>query len=121
LLKRAEIYDHSCKEELSLCGRYTLLRDEMKIRQRFDIDREIADYGPSYNIAPGQNVLAVIHDGNDRRAGYLRWGLVPFCAIDERIVYKMINARSETIDEKASFNILLLWKSCLIISYSFYV
>jgi len=103
-----------------LCGRYTLLRDEMKIRQRFDIDKEIADYEPSYNIAPGQNVLAVIHDGNDRRAGYLRWGLVPFWAKDERIGYKMINARSETIDEKASFKHLLMRKRCLIIADSFY-
>src|SRR5690625_3071709 len=92
----------------------------MKIRQRFDIDREIADYGPSYNIAPGQNVLAVIHDGNDRRAGYLRWGLVPFWAKDEKIGYKMINARSETIHKKPSFKHLLLRKRCIVVADSFY-
>src|SRR5699024_2962998 len=57
---------------------------------------------------------------NDRRVGYLRWGLVPFWAKDERIGYKMINGRRETIDEKASFKHLLMRIRCLIIGDSFY-
>lgn len=103
-----------------MCGRYTLLRDELEIRQRFDIEKEIAGFHQSYNIAPGQRVLAVIYDGTKRRAGYMRWGLVPSWAKDTKIGYKMINARSETIDEKASFKNLLLRKRCLIIADSFY-
>jgi putative SOS response-associated peptidase YedK len=103
-----------------MCGRYTLLADEMKIRQRFMLEQAIADYEMSYNIAPGQNVLAIIHDGEKRRAGYLRWGLVPFWAKDVKIGYKMMNARSETIHEKPSFKHLLLRKHCLIIADSFY-
>src|SRR5699024_9000558 len=92
----------------------------MKIRQRFDIDRVIADYGHREDVARCHNVIAVIHDGSDRRARYLRWGLVAFWAKDERIGYKMINSRSETIDEKASFKHLLMRKRCLIIADSFY-
>ena len=103
-----------------MCGRYTLLRDEVAIKQRFHLDSINAKYEPSYNIAPGQNVLAVIYDGKERRAGYLRWGLVPSWADDARIGYKMINARSETIAEKASFKNLLMRKRCLIIADSFY-
>src|SRR5690625_683611 len=103
-----------------MCGRYTLLADELKIRNRFGLMEEIIDYMPSYNIAPGQNVLAVIFDGKERRAGYLKWGLVPFWAKDEKIGYKLINARSETIHEKPSFKHLLLRKRCLIIADSFY-
>lgn len=103
-----------------MCGRYTLLADELKIRQAFQIHHHIDSYVPSYNIAPGQEVLAVIHDGQERRAGYIRWGLVPSWAKDEKIGYKMINARSETAHEKPSFKKLMARKRCLIIADSFY-
>lgn len=103
-----------------MCGRYTLLADEMKILQRFHLDKGIVGFEKSYNIAPGQNVLAIIHYGKNRRAGYLHWGLVPFWAKDEKIGYKMINARSETIHQKPSFKHLLCRKHCLIIADSFY-
>ncbi|RYG73275.1 SOS response-associated peptidase [Lentibacillus lipolyticus] len=103
-----------------MCGRYTLLADEVEILQEFGIEQPIADYQPSYNIAPGQNVLAIIHDGKEKRAGYMRWGLVPSWAKDEKIGYKMINARSETAHEKASFKRLMARKRCLIVADSFY-
>ena len=102
-----------------MCGRYTLLADEMKVRQAFEIEHVIEDYQPNYNIAPGQNVLAIIHDGKKRRAGYLRWGLVPSWANDPKIGYKMINARSETAHEKPSFKKLMARKRCLVVADSF--
>lgn len=104
----------------NMCGRYTLLADELKIRKEFNIPHPIESYQPSYNVAPGQNVLAVIHDGQERRAGYIRWGLVPSWAKDEKIGYKMINARSETAHEKPSFKKLMARKRCMIIADSFY-
>ncbi|WP_099157622.1 SOS response-associated peptidase [Virgibacillus ndiopensis] len=103
-----------------MCGRYTLLADEEEIVQAFGIQQSIDSYQMSYNIAPGQNVLAIIHDGREKRAGYLRWGLVPSWAKDEKIGYKMINARSETAHEKASFKNLMSRKRCLIVADSFY-
>jgi putative SOS response-associated peptidase YedK len=103
-----------------MCGRYTLLADELEILEEFGIEREIANYQPSFNIAPGQNVLAIIHDGSSKRAGYLRWGLVPSFATDEKIGYKMINARSESAHQKPSFKNLMRRKRCLIIADSFY-
>jgi len=103
-----------------MCGRYTLLADEAEILQEYGLTKPIDDYQPSYNIAPGQNVLAIIHDGTNKRAGYLRWGLVPSWAKDEKIGYKMINARSETAHMKPSFKHLMARKRCLIIADSFY-
>ncbi len=103
-----------------MCGRYTLLADELKIKSRFQLEQVIDNYYPSYNIAPGQQVLAIIYDGEKRRAGYIKWGLVPFWSKDAKIGNKMINARSETIHEKPSFKHLLLRKRCLIIADSFY-
>lgn len=103
-----------------MCGRYTMLADQMKVRQRFELTGVIPGFKKSYNIAPGQQILAIIHDGKKRRAGYLRWGLVPFWAQDEKVGYKMINARSETIHQKPSFKHLLGRKHCLIVADSFY-
>lgn len=103
-----------------MCGRYTLLADELDILNEFDLDEPIESYHPSYNVAPGQDVLAVIHNGKKKKAGYLRWGLVPSWAKDEKIGYKMINARSETAHEKPSFKRLMTQKRCLIVADSFY-
>lgn len=103
-----------------MCGRFTLLANEADIIKAFGLTGPIPDYQPSYNIAPGQKVLAVIHDGKEKRAGYLKWGLVPSWAKDEKIGYKMINARSETAHVKPSFKKLMARKRCLIIADSFY-
>lgn len=97
-----------------------MLADQMKVKNRFELAGDIPGFEKSYNIAPGQQILAVIHDGERRRAGYLRWGLVPFWAQDEKIGYKMINARSETIHQKPSFKHLLGRKHCLVVADSFY-
>lgn len=52
--------------------------------------------------------------------GYLRWGLIPSWSKDPHIGYKMINAKSETVDQKPSFKALLARKRCLIPADSFF-
>lgn len=105
-----------------MCGRYTLLADELKILRRFNINQPIKNYQPSYNIAPGQDVLAIIYDAKrqEKRAGHLKWGLVPPWAKDKKIGNNMINARSETAHEKPSFKRAMANKRCLIVADSFY-
>ncbi|USK76946.1 SOS response-associated peptidase [Peribacillus frigoritolerans] len=104
-----------------MCGRFTLFTDIEEIKERFDIQGSFdGEYQFSYNIAPSQSVLSVINDGVRNRLGYLRWGLIPFWAKDEKVGYKMINARAETIAEKASFRNAYKKKRCLIIADSFY-
>ncbi|CAH0314145.1 SOS response-associated peptidase [Peribacillus simplex] len=104
-----------------MCGRFTLFTDIEEIKERFDIQGSFdGEYQFSYNIAPSQSVLSVINDGARNRLGYLRWGLIPFWAKDEKVGYKMINARAETIAEKASYKNAYKKKRCLIIADSFY-
>ncbi|MEC0275898.1 SOS response-associated peptidase [Peribacillus frigoritolerans] len=104
-----------------MCGRFTLFTDIEEIKERFDIQGSFdEEYQFSYNIAPSQSVLSVINDGVRNRLGYLRWGLIPFWAKDEKAGYKMINARAETIAEKASFRNAYKKKRCMIIADSFY-
>ena len=104
-----------------MCGRFTLFTAIEEIVERFDIQAAFnEEYHVSYNVAPTHSVLSVINDGNKNRLGYLRWGLIPSWAKDEKIGYKMINARSETIAEKVSFKNAYKKKRCLILADSFY-
>jgi len=63
--------------------------------------------GPSWNVAPTQNVPIVAErqdEGTlDRRLLIAKWGLVPSRAKDVKICSKHNNARSETNLEKPSF------------------
>lgn len=104
-----------------MCGRYTLFASMDEIVERFMVDVfEEGIYEPSYNIAPSQQVIAIINDGSRNRLGKLRWGLIPPWAKDEKIGYKTINARGETIAEKASFRNAYRKKRCIIPADSFY-
>lgn len=104
-----------------MCGRFTLLNVFDELVARFGlIYGDNLEYQFRYNIAPSQSVLAVINDGENNRAGMLRWGLVPSFAKDKSIGYKMINARAETIDDKPTFKRLLSRRRCLILADSFY-
>ncbi len=103
-----------------MCGRYTLLAEELDILEAFGISNPIEEYQPRYNIAPGQNILAIVSDGQKKKAGYLKWGLVPNWAKDPKIGYKMINARTESAADKPSFKRLMEQRRCLIVADSFY-
>ncbi|MBB3110454.1 putative SOS response-associated peptidase YedK [Paenibacillus phyllosphaerae] len=77
-------------------------------------------HSPKYNVAPGQQVLAIINDGERNRLGELKWGLVPSWADDPKIGNKMLNARSETVHEKPAFKQLIQRKRCIIPADGFY-
>lgn len=102
-----------------MCGRFSLATEQSIIEEQFDVlIQEELSY--RYNIAPSQNVFVIGSNGQDRIGRFMRWGLVPPWSKDLKIGYKMINARSETIDEKVSFKTPFLKKRCLIISDGFY-
>jgi putative SOS response-associated peptidase YedK len=61
-----------------------------------------------YNIAPTETIIAVVRGENGTpEARPMRWGLIPPWAKDAKIASKLINARSETADEKSAFKRLL--------------
>ncbi|WP_458414224.1 SOS response-associated peptidase [Schinkia sp. CFF1] len=104
-----------------MCGRFSLTAPIEEIIEFFNIvNGEELNYEISYNIAPSHNVLSIVSDGENNRGGYLQWGLVPSWADHPSIGYKMINARAETIEEKASFKSLLKRRRCLIVADGFY-
>ncbi|MGG0773735.1 SOS response-associated peptidase [Bacillus rugosus] len=105
-----------------MCGRFTLFSEFDDIIEQFNIDQFLpeGEYHPSYNVAPSQNILTIINDGSNNRLGKLRWGLIPTWAKDEKVGYKMIIARAETLADKPSFRKPLVSKRCIIPADSFY-
>jgi putative SOS response-associated peptidase YedK len=104
-----------------MCGRFTITVSIEELMLRYSIDQKTNWYHtPRYNVAPTQMVLAVINDGKKNRLGELKWGLVPSWANDQKIGNKMINARSETLLEKASFKSLINRRRCIIPADGFY-
>lgn len=105
-----------------MCGRYTITVGAADLERRFDLDRVPERATRRYNVAPGQQVLAVVADSHGRHAELLRWGLIPAGSTDPKIGYRMINARSETVREKRSFRDLIATsqRRALIVADGFY-
>ena len=103
-----------------MCGRFTVTAEGDVVKSDFGLQEVPPGYEPRFNVAPMQDVLAVIHDGAGPRAGWLRWGLVPSWATDPSIGARMINARSETIDQKSAFREAFEKRRCLIVADGFY-
>ncbi len=97
-----------------MCGRYVLY-DTDDIPERFGYNTA-DDFHANYNVAPSQMMPVITQDGLKQ----MRWGLIPQWAKDEKIGYKLINARSETVFEKPMWKGLIKRKKCLIPANGFY-
>jgi putative SOS response-associated peptidase YedK len=102
-----------------MCGRYFLYYNKDFIVDAFNLVNEF-EYTERFNIAPSQNVLTIVKGSTGNRAGHMKWGLIPKWAKDPKIGNKLINARSETIDEKPSFKESFYQKRCIIPASGFY-
>lgn len=104
-----------------MCGRYTVTVTMEELLLRYmTADPSLLPFLPKFNIAPSQQVPAVIHDGTKNRIGLLKWGLVPAWSKDERSAAGMINARAETLMTKAAFKRLLPTRRCILPADGFY-
>ena len=102
-----------------MCGRFARINTTKEIKEIFNLDQIEIELKPSYNIAPTQDVAVIIENGNSKLTA-MRWGLIPFWVKDISIGSKLINARSETIDEKPSFKHSFQKRRCLIVASGFY-
>ena len=104
-----------------MCGRYTLAApDPAQVRARFPVGEGV-EVRRRYNVAPGDDVLAVTTDRDGTPRGeLLRWGLVPSWAKQPDTGLKMINARVETVAERPAFRRAFERYRCLIVADGFY-
>lgn len=102
-----------------MCGRYTLATiDPAAARARFPLGESI-EIRRRYNVAPGDDVLAVTTDKEGAPRGeLLQWGLIPPWA--EKPGRRPINARAETVAERSSFRGAFSRFRCLIPADGFY-
>jgi len=80
-----------------MCGRSSLTKTEKELEERFNAtfySDGLVNYNPlpNYNVAPS-HVMPVITNEDRAHFQAYRWGLIPSWAKDQKIGYKMINAR----------------------------
>lgn len=105
-----------------MCGRYSLATpDPGALRERFGVDERI-EVRRRFNVAPGDDVLAVTTDREGApRGDILRWGLVPHWADDpKKLGLKLINARSEGMAERPAFRDAFRTRRCLVLADGFF-
>lgn len=103
-----------------MCGRYTIAVPRSELMTTFELF-ESDEFEPRYNMAPRQMAPVIRQRPTGERVAYLlRWGLVPSWAKDDSIGNKLINARAETVAEKASFRSAYKARRCLIPASGFY-
>ncbi|MFP4418956.1 MAG: SOS response-associated peptidase [Desulfococcaceae bacterium] len=103
-----------------MCGRFVQQSTLETLVDHFAIDVVTCEVEPRYNVAPTQEVLAIVAHEGKRRLGKLRWGLVPHWAEEASAAGRLINARSETAHEKPSFRTAFRRHRCLIPADGFY-
>ena len=101
-----------------MCGRYSFTQnpDPALIVKPEGTDIQ---WQPRYNLAPSQ-YAPVIPQRDSRRIHLMRWGLIPHWANDIKIGFMMINARAETITEKAAYRDPIKRSRCLVLADGFY-
>jgi putative SOS response-associated peptidase YedK len=102
-----------------MCGRFVITSPPAAIRQVFGY-AEQPNFPPRFNVAPTQPVPVVILDQGARHFRLMRWGLVPAWVDDIRKFSLLINARSETVQDKPAFKNALKRRRCLIPADGYY-
>ena len=104
-----------------MCGRITLTSAPHEIAERFFLD-VVPQLAPHFNISPGQDICAVVPnpETDGRLARFFKWGLELPWMKGPQPGPKLINARSETVEEKPAFRDAFAQRRCLIPINGFY-
>lgn len=104
-----------------MCGRYVIQQSFSSILESYYAESTATgEFQPIFNAAPSMH-LPIIREEEGKRTGALhRWGLLPFWAKDEKLSYKLINARSETLSQKPSFREAYKQRRCVVPASGFY-
>jgi putative SOS response-associated peptidase YedK len=103
-----------------MCGRFVSATPPDQVAAYFGAEAPEALLEPSYNVAPTNDVYAVLSDGTTRHVDAFHWGLVPRWAKDPKIGSKMINARAETLASKNAYKSAFRKRRCIIPADGFY-
>ena len=109
-----------------MCGRYVRRSDKQRIAEAFRLGQlpESFILPPDYNVAPAtfQPVIRLNRDTGEREIVMMRWGLIPYfakAAADFK-GFSTINAKAETVQEKALWRGPFQKRRCLVPADGFY-
>jgi putative SOS response-associated peptidase YedK len=103
-----------------MCGRFAQPRSSEELARLFHA-RPAADVaGDRFNVAPTDEVAAVVEHHGERVVDAFRWGLVPFFAKSAKDGARLINARSETVESSPTFRTAFVRHRCIIPADAFY-
>jgi putative SOS response-associated peptidase YedK len=104
-----------------MCGRFAFYSPHESVVRLFGI-ADAPEIEPRWNIAPTLPVATVREAaaGGARQVAMLYWGLVPYWAKEKAIGARMINARGETLKEKAAFREAYRFRRGLVLADGYY-
>lgn len=103
-----------------MCGNFALYSSFQAIKNYYKLLQKEGRITANENIRPSMQVPVIVIKQGQRYLGFIRWGLIPSWAKDQKIGYKLFNARAETIDIKTSFKNSFKSKRCLIPANGFF-
>lgn len=104
-----------------MCGRYVSSSPVAVLESYLSVDEVRTEaLEERYNVAPTDEVYAVVEWERRRLLGTMKWGLVPWFSKDPKGGAKMINARAESVPTKPAFRRAFEKRRCLIPADGFY-
>ncbi len=104
-----------------MCGRFVSSSTPERIAAYFGAENAVDPLGENYNVAPTNDIYGVVATSDDAlEVQAFHWGLIPLWAKERKIGQRMINARSETLAEKAAFKGVFKKHRCIIPMDGFY-
>ena len=103
-----------------MCGRFAQPRSSEELARLFRARAAARLEGEQYNVAPTDEVSAVLERGGERLVDAFRWGLVPHWARDASGAARHINARAETVDESPTYRVAFRSRRCIVPADAFY-
>jgi len=97
---------------MTMCGRYSLVCID-DLGNRFRVFNPMIGARSRFNIAPGATMPVVV-GGDTSALVTMQWGLIPHWTPATGTARPLINARAETLAEKASFRHLVAKNRCLV-------
>lgn len=104
-----------------MCQRLTLPDDIAPLKDALAVIRDdLGDYAPRWNVTPTTRVPVLMKRAGERTLDWMRWGLIPSWATDERNLYSTFIAPADMVESKPAFRDA--WNAgrrCLIIASAY--
>ena len=98
-----------------MCGRFTSTASPEELMRKFGVTI-LQNLRPRWNLAPSQQALIISRNGLQNEAMMAQWRMPPASAKHSFL----INARSETVQEKPTFREAFHHRRCLVVASGWY-